>query len=63
MVLVYECGIHKSIHRSKSNGAKANGSIDARLGKVSLKNSPFVSDSVVIIVGLTGKIRVKLYFR
>ncbi|NLL05657.1 MAG: chemotaxis protein CheX [Clostridiaceae bacterium] len=41
---------------------KQTASIDARLGKVSLKNSPFVSDSVVIIVGLTGKIRGQAVF-
>ena len=41
---------------------KQTANIDARLGKVSLKDSPFISDSVVIIVGLTGKIRGQAVF-
>lgn len=31
--------------------------IDFELGKVYLKNSPYISDSVVIIVGVTGTIK------
>ena len=41
---------------------KQTANIDAKLGKVSLKDSPFKSDSVVIIVGLTGKIRGQAMF-
>ena len=36
--------------------------IDAKLGNVYLKNSPYSSDSVVIIVGLTGKMRGQAIF-
>jgi len=36
--------------------------IDAKLGKVYLKNSPYKSDSVVIIVGLTGNMRGQAIF-
>lgn len=36
--------------------------IDAKLGKVYLKNSPYKGDNVVIIVGLTGKIRGQAIF-
>lgn len=36
--------------------------IEARLGNVFLKNSPYQSDAVVIIVGLTGKIRGQAIF-
>jgi len=36
--------------------------IDAKLGKVYLKTSPYKSDSVVIIVGLTGKMRGQAIF-
>lgn len=36
--------------------------IDAKLGKVYLKDSPYKSDNVVIIVGLTGKIRGQTIF-
>lgn len=36
--------------------------IDAKLGKVYIKASPYVSDSVVVIVGLTGKIRGQVMF-
>ncbi len=41
---------------------KQTANIDAKLGKVTLKDSPFISDSVVIIVGLTGKIRGQAVF-
>ncbi|MDP4092488.1 MAG: chemotaxis protein CheX [Bacillota bacterium] len=36
--------------------------IDAKLGKVYLKDSPYKSDNVMIIVGLTGKIRGQTIF-
>lgn len=36
--------------------------IDAKLGKVFLKDSPYNSDTVAIIVGLTGKIRGQVVF-
>ncbi|HHV99676.1 MAG TPA: chemotaxis protein CheX [Clostridiaceae bacterium] len=36
--------------------------IDAKLGKVYLKNSPYKSDSIVVIVGLTGMIRGQAIF-
>ncbi|HHV29188.1 chemotaxis protein CheX [Acetivibrio mesophilus] len=36
--------------------------IDAKLGSVSLKNSPYTSDNIVILVGLTGKIRGQAIF-
>lgn len=37
-------------------------SIEAKLGKVYVKNSPYKSDNVIIIVGLTGKIRGQAIF-
>lgn len=37
-------------------------SIDAKLGKVYLKNSSYKSESVIILVGLTGKIRGQAIF-
>lgn len=37
-------------------------SIDAKLGKVFLKDSPYRSDTIAIIVGLTGKIRGQVVF-
>ncbi|MCX8129276.1 MAG: chemotaxis protein CheX [Clostridia bacterium] len=36
--------------------------IDAKLGKVYLKDSPYKSDAIAIIVGLTGKIRGQAVF-
>jgi len=36
--------------------------IDAKLGKVYLKTSPYKSDSVIVIVGLTGMIRGQAIF-
>jgi chemotaxis protein CheX len=36
--------------------------IDAKLGNIYLKTSPYTSDSVAIIVGLTGKIRGQVIF-
>lgn len=36
--------------------------IDAKLGSISLKDSPYASDSIVIIVGLTGKMRGQALF-
>jgi chemotaxis protein CheX len=36
--------------------------VEAKLGKVYLKDSPYTSDSVVIMVGLTGKIRGQAMF-
>lgn len=36
--------------------------IEARLGKVYLKNSPYMGDNIIIIVGLTGKIRGQAVF-
>lgn len=36
--------------------------IDAKLGKVYVKNSPYKSDSVMVMVGLTGKIRGQAVF-
>jgi len=41
---------------------KQTANIDAKLGNVFLKNSPYKSDCVVIIVGLTGKIRGQAIF-
>jgi chemotaxis protein CheX len=41
---------------------KQTANIDAKLGNVTLKDSPYTSDSVVIIVGLTGKIRGQAVF-
>ena len=41
---------------------KQTANIDAKLGSVTLKESPYTSDSVVIIVGLTGKIRGQAVF-
>lgn len=37
-------------------------SIDVSLGKVYFKNSPYQSESIVIMVGLTGKIRGQAVF-
>lgn len=37
-------------------------SIDTKLGKLYLKTSPFKSDNVIIIVGLTGKMRGQVAF-
>ncbi len=36
--------------------------VDAVLGKISLKTSPYQGDSVIIIVGITGKIRGQVVF-
>lgn len=36
--------------------------IDAKLGNVCLKDSPYTSDNIVIFVGLTGKIRGQAVF-
>lgn len=36
--------------------------IDAKLGSISLKDSPYTSDNIAIIVGLTGKIRGQAVF-
>jgi len=36
--------------------------VEAKLGKVYLKNSPYKSDDVMVIVGLTGKIRGQAIF-
>lgn len=36
--------------------------IDAKLGNIYLKNSPYGSDCIVIIVGLTGKMRGQAIF-
>jgi chemotaxis protein CheX len=36
--------------------------IDAKLGKVYLKESPYASDVIAIIVGITGKIRGQVVF-
>jgi len=36
--------------------------IEAKLGKVYLKESPFKSDNIMIIVGLTGKMRGQVIF-
>lgn len=36
--------------------------IDAQLGNVFIKDSPYTSDNVIIIVGLTGKIRGQAFF-
>jgi chemotaxis protein CheX len=36
--------------------------IDVKLGKVYLKNSPYKGDNIVIIVGMTGKIRGQAVF-
>jgi len=33
-----------------------------KLGSISLKNSPYASDNIVILVGLTGKIRGQAIF-
>lgn len=41
---------------------KTMANIDATLGKVYLKNSPYKGDNVVIIVGLTGNIRGQVMF-
>lgn len=36
--------------------------IEATLGKIYLKNSPYKSDDIIVIVGLTGKIRGQAIF-
>ncbi|MCR4436915.1 MAG: chemotaxis protein CheX [Clostridiales bacterium] len=36
--------------------------IEAKLGKVYIKNSPYKSDSIMVVVGLTGKIRGQVIF-
>ena len=36
--------------------------IDAKLGKVYLKNAPYASEDIIIMVGLTGKIRGQVIF-
>jgi len=36
--------------------------LDARLGKIYLKDSPYKSDDVMVIVGVTGKIRGQVIF-
>jgi len=36
--------------------------VDARLGKVFLKSSPYMGESILIIVGITGKIRGQAIF-
>ncbi|HOA96597.1 MAG TPA: chemotaxis protein CheX [Acetivibrio saccincola] len=36
--------------------------IDAKLGKIFVKTSPYASDNILIIVGLTGKIRGQAVF-
>jgi len=41
---------------------KQSANIDAKLGKVYLKNQPHKSDNIMIIVGLTGKIRGQVGF-
>lgn len=41
---------------------KTMAALDATLGKVYLKNSPYKGDNVVIIVGLTGTIRGQVMF-
>ncbi|MCX7843676.1 MAG: chemotaxis protein CheX [Clostridia bacterium] len=41
---------------------KNGAGIDAKLGNVYLKNAPYKSDSIVIIIGLTGKIRGQVVF-
>lgn len=41
---------------------KQAAAIDAKLGKVFLKDSPYHSDTVAIIVGLTGKMRGQVVF-
>lgn len=41
---------------------KTSAGIDAKLGNVFIKSAPYKSDSVVIIIGLTGKIRGQVVF-
>ena len=41
---------------------KQTAGIDARLGNIYLKKSPFTSDNILIFVGLTGKIRGQTVF-
>lgn len=53
--------INPFIEASKTVIKQVTG-IDAKLGKVYLKNSPYKSDSVIVIVGLTGKIRGQAIF-
>jgi len=43
------------LYRSKSAVLKQIAGIDVKLGSISLKNSPYASDNIVILVGLTGK--------
>ena len=38
------------------------GGIEAKLGKVYIKSSPYTSDNVLVIVGLTGKMRGQTIF-
>jgi chemotaxis protein CheX len=47
---------------ASQNVLKTVANLDAKLGKVYLKNSPYTSDSVIVIVGLTGKIRGQAIF-
>ena len=48
--------INPFIEASK-NVLKGAANIDVSLGKIYIKTSPYLSDSVAIIVGVTGKIR------
>lgn len=41
---------------------KSVAGIDIKLGKIFIKDSPYNSDSVVIIIGITGKIRGQVIF-
>ncbi|MCX7710505.1 MAG: chemotaxis protein CheX [Clostridia bacterium] len=41
---------------------KTSAGIDAKLGNVFLKTAPYKSDTIVIIIGLTGKIRGQVVF-
>jgi chemotaxis protein CheX len=41
---------------------KQIGGIEAKLGKVYMKSSPYTSDNVLVIVGLTGKMRGQTIF-
>jgi len=47
----------KSLYRSKSGCIKANRGNRCEIGQYFFKNSPYASDNIVILVGLTGKIR------
>lgn len=53
--------INPFIEASKSILLQMTG-INATLGKVYLKDSPYFSDNVMVIVGLTGKIRGQAMF-